>query len=139
MKNVLTIALSAAAVCAVLTATPAFAQATVTGAPAGEAPVTVEGYGNAPGQPGYGYNGAYEYGDGTTPAYVYAPGYGPGYVYGFWPFAPVGAFVGDLGAGAVGATGAMVGATTGAPTYAATPNARCHIYRDDAGRRICGP
>ncbi len=71
MKNVLTSALSAAAVCAFLAATPAFAQDTVTGAPAGTAPATVEGYGySLPGAPGYGYNG--------VPAYGYAPepGYG---------------------------------------------------------------
>jgi hypothetical protein len=46
MKRLALTFLSTAAVCAVLSATPAAAQDTVTGAPAGEAPVTVEGYGN---------------------------------------------------------------------------------------------
>jgi hypothetical protein len=44
--------LSTAAVCAVLSAAPAAAQDTVTGAPAGTAPVTVEGYGNYSGPTG---------------------------------------------------------------------------------------
>jgi hypothetical protein len=39
-------------VCAVVSATPAAAQDTVTGAPAGTAPVTVEGYGNSSGYTG---------------------------------------------------------------------------------------
>jgi hypothetical protein len=37
--------LSTAALCAFVASTPAFAQATVTGAPKGTAPVTIEGYG----------------------------------------------------------------------------------------------
>jgi len=45
MKHLVLTFLSTAAVCAVLSATPAAAQDTVTGAPAGEAPVTAEGYG----------------------------------------------------------------------------------------------
>ena len=45
-RSVLTF-LSTAAVCALLSAAPAAAQDTVTGAPAGTAPVTVEGYGNS--------------------------------------------------------------------------------------------
>jgi len=49
MKRFILTCLSTAAVCAVLSATPAAAQDTVTGAPVGEAPVTVEGYGNSSG------------------------------------------------------------------------------------------
>ncbi len=49
MKRLVLTFLSTAAVCAVLSAAPAAAQDTVTGAPAGEAPVTVEGYGNSSG------------------------------------------------------------------------------------------
>ena len=64
MKHLVLTFLSTAAVCAVLSATPAAAQDTVTGAPAGEAPVTVEGYGSGP-------NGAPE---GATPVTV--EGYG---------------------------------------------------------------
>lgn len=64
MKRLALTFLSTAAVCAVLSATPAAAQDTVTGAPAGEAPVTVEGYGSGP-------NGAPE---GATPVTV--AGYG---------------------------------------------------------------
>jgi hypothetical protein len=45
-RSVLTL-LSMAAVCAVVSATPAAAQDTVTGAPRGTAPVTVEGYGTS--------------------------------------------------------------------------------------------
>jgi hypothetical protein len=45
MKNILMSALSTAAFLALSGATPAFAQATVTGAPKGTAPVTIEGYG----------------------------------------------------------------------------------------------
>ena len=52
MKRLVFTFLSTAAVCAVLSAAPAAAQDTVTGAPAGEAPVTVEGYGNASGYTG---------------------------------------------------------------------------------------
>jgi len=52
MKRLVLTFLSAAAVCAVLSATPAAAQDTVTGAPVGEAPVTVEGYGNSAGYTG---------------------------------------------------------------------------------------
>jgi hypothetical protein len=52
MKRLFLTFLSAAAVCAVVSATPAAAQDTVTGAPAGEAPVTVEGYGNSSGYTG---------------------------------------------------------------------------------------
>jgi len=48
MKRLVFTFLSTAAVCAVLSATPAAAQDTVTGAPAGQAPVTVEGYGSGP-------------------------------------------------------------------------------------------
>jgi hypothetical protein len=49
MKRLVLTFLSAAAVCAVLSATAAVAQDTVTGAPVGEAPVTVEGYENSSG------------------------------------------------------------------------------------------
>jgi hypothetical protein len=52
MKRLVLTFLSTAAVCAVVSATPAAAQDTVTGAPAGEAPVTVEGYGNTSGYTG---------------------------------------------------------------------------------------
>jgi hypothetical protein len=47
MKRLVLTFLSTAAVCAVVSATPAAAQDTVTGAPAGTAPVTVQGYRNA--------------------------------------------------------------------------------------------
>jgi hypothetical protein len=49
MKRLVLTFLSTAAVCAVVSATPAAAQDTVTGAPMGTAPVTVEGYGNPSG------------------------------------------------------------------------------------------
>ena len=52
MKRLVLTFLSTTAVCAVLSAAPAAAQDTVTGAPAGEAPVTVEGYGNSSGYTG---------------------------------------------------------------------------------------
>jgi hypothetical protein len=52
MKRLVFTFLSTAAVCAVLSATPAAAQDTVTGAPAGQAPVTVEGYGSSSGYTG---------------------------------------------------------------------------------------
>jgi hypothetical protein len=45
MKCFLIAALSATALSALAAATPALAQATVTGAPKGTAPVTIEGYG----------------------------------------------------------------------------------------------
>jgi hypothetical protein len=45
MKNILISALSTAAFCALVAATPASAQETVTGAPRGTAPATIEGYG----------------------------------------------------------------------------------------------
>jgi hypothetical protein len=49
MKRLVLTFLSMAAVCAVVSATPAAAQDTLTGAPRGTAPVTVEGYGNSSG------------------------------------------------------------------------------------------
>jgi hypothetical protein len=49
MKRLVLTFLSTAAVCAVVSAIPAAAQDTVTGAPRGTAPVTVEGYGNSSG------------------------------------------------------------------------------------------
>jgi hypothetical protein len=49
MKRLVLTFLSMAAVCAVVSAAPAAAQDTVTGAPKGTAPVTVEGYGNSSG------------------------------------------------------------------------------------------
>ena len=52
MKRLVLTFLSAAAVCAVVSATPAATQDTVTGAPRGTAPVTVEGYGNSSGSTG---------------------------------------------------------------------------------------
>jgi hypothetical protein len=123
MKNVLGL-LSAGAVCAFMTAAPAFAQDTVTGAPAGTAPATAEGYGYAPGQPGYGYNGA------PANGYNNAPAYGNGW----GPLGPVGAVVGGLfnPAGAMGAPGAV---------YATQPHAACGVIHDFNGRytSVCGP
>lgn len=52
MKHVVLTLLPMAAVCAVVFATPAAAQDTLTGAPRGTAPVTVEGYGNSSGSIG---------------------------------------------------------------------------------------
>jgi hypothetical protein len=52
MKRLVLTFLSVAAVCAIISATPAAAQDTVTGAPKGTAPVTVEGYGNSSGSTG---------------------------------------------------------------------------------------
>ena len=52
MKRLVLVFLSMAAVCAVVSATPAAAQDTVTGAPKGTAPVTVEGDGNSSGSTG---------------------------------------------------------------------------------------
>ena len=52
MKRLVLTFLSTAAVCAVLSTTPATAQDTVTGAPPGKAPVTVEGYGSSSGYTG---------------------------------------------------------------------------------------
>jgi hypothetical protein len=49
MKRLVLTFLSMAVVCAVVSATPAAAQDTVTGAPRSTAPVTVEGYGNSSG------------------------------------------------------------------------------------------
>ena len=49
MKRLVLTFVSTAAVCAVVSAAPAGAQNTVMGAPAGTAPVTIEGYGNSPG------------------------------------------------------------------------------------------
>jgi hypothetical protein len=110
MRTVLITAVSTA-VCAFVAATPAFAQATVTGAPPGSAPVTVEGYGFGPGQPGQpgignDYPGYYGYGYGYGPGYgYYAP---PRYYY--------------------------------MPRHAYHIGRRhCHVYRDAVGRRICGP
>ena len=47
MKRLVLTFVSMAAVCTVVSAAPAAAQDTVTGAPAGTAPVTVEGYENS--------------------------------------------------------------------------------------------
>ena len=52
MKRLVLTFLSMAAVCAVVSATPAATQDTVAGAPGGTAPVTVEGYGNSSGSRG---------------------------------------------------------------------------------------
>ena len=52
MKRLVLTFLSMAAVCAVVSATPADAEDTVAGAPRGTAPVTVEGYGNSSGSTG---------------------------------------------------------------------------------------
>jgi hypothetical protein len=96
-------------------------------APAGTAPVTVEGYGYGPGQPGF--NG-------------YGPAYDNGYAYdnGWGPFAPVGAVaagVGAVGSDVVGTTGFAVGG----PMYAARFNPRCGVIHDFNGRytSVCGP
>jgi hypothetical protein len=52
VKHLVLTFLSTAVVCAVVSATPAAAQDTVTGAPAGQTPVTVKGYGNSSGDTG---------------------------------------------------------------------------------------
>jgi hypothetical protein len=49
MKHFVLTFLSTAAVCAVLSTTPAAAQETITGAPARTAPVTIAGYGDSSG------------------------------------------------------------------------------------------
>jgi hypothetical protein len=49
MKNLFVAFLSTAAICAFVSATPVAAQETITGAPAGQAPITAE----PPGNPGY--------------------------------------------------------------------------------------
>jgi hypothetical protein len=119
-----TSAITVATVCAFLAAAPALAQDTVTGAPAGTAPVTVEGYGYGPGQPGFtGYNG-----------------YQPAYDNGWGPFGPVGAIAagfGAVGSGMVGPTGVAVGG----PMYATRLNPRCGVIHDFNGRytSVCGP
>lgn len=125
MRYLLMSAFSAAAVCAIAASTPAIAQATVAGAPAGSAPVTVEGYGFGPGQPG-------QPGIGNNPPGFY---YGPGYGYygpGYGHYAP--GYAGPFGAVTAGA----VGAPLGGPAYPLRRH-HCHVYRDSAGRRICGP
>jgi hypothetical protein len=122
-----TSAMTVAAICAFLAATPAFAQATVTGAPAGTAPVTVEGYGYGPGQPGFnGYGPAYDNG------YAYDNGWGP-----FGPVGAVAAGVGAVGSGMVGTTGVAVGG----PMYVTRFNPRCGVIHDFNGRytSVCGP
>lgn len=122
-------------------AAPASAQDTVTGAPPGTAPVTVEGYGTLQGQtaqPGIGNDyPAYYYGYGPGYGY-YAPGYG---YYGPGPIGAVGSAVGAVGAGVADAAGAITsgaaGVVTGRPAY--LERRHCHVYRDERGRRICGP
>ena len=52
MKRLVLTLVSMAAVCTVVAADPAAAQDTVTGAPAGTAPVTVEAHGNSSGDTG---------------------------------------------------------------------------------------
>src|SRR5271165_320315 len=93
MKCLFPAFLSTAALCAFVAATPAAAQETVAGAPAGTAPVTVEGY-NHP--QGYGWP-------------WYGPGYGYGYAPGYYvaPWGPLAAGVGAVGAGVVGAANAV--------------------------------
>jgi hypothetical protein len=134
MRTVLITAVSAAAF-AFVGAAPAFAQATVTGAPPGQAPVTVEGYGYRPGQPGQpgignDYPAGYGYGYGYPGYYGYGPGYG---YYGWGPFGPLGA----AAAGVVGAAGAVASGAVNTATYPLRRH--CHVYRDAHGRRICGP
>src|SRR5271165_874590 len=63
MRHVFPAFLSAATICAFVAATPVVAQETVTGAPAGTAPATVEGYGS----PGDVYVSAPRYGSGYAP------------------------------------------------------------------------
>jgi hypothetical protein len=152
MKTVLISALSMAAVCFV-PATPAFAQATVAGAPAGTAPVTVEGYGfgpGQPGQPGIGSNPPAYYGYGYGPGYGYnGPGYGyyaPGYAGPFGPAGAAAAGLGAVGAGVVGAAGTVTAGAVGAPlvvpAYVSQPIATCSVYHDFNGRYMagfCGP
>ena len=123
-------------ICAFLSATPAVAQDTVTGAPAGTAPATVEGYGYSAGAPGYGYNGAPAYGYGY--GYPYGYGYAPGYVA---PLGPVGA----AAAGVFGAAATIGAATVGAPVVPApvvtAAHPRCAVWHDWNGRytALCGP
>src|ERR1700752_692073 len=71
MKRLVLTFLSTAAVCAVVSTTPAAAQDTVTGAPRGTAPVTVEGYGSSSGSTG---PSSPAIGSGLSgPAYAIAP------------------------------------------------------------------
>lgn len=130
MRAVLMTALSTAAL-AFVAATPVMAQDTVSGAPARQAPVTVEGYGymqGQTGQPGIGNN--------------YPPGYRNGYDNGYYsgPFGPIGAAFSAFGSGLFGAADTVTSGAVGvaeAPFYAGRHH--CHVYRDDQGRRICGP
>jgi hypothetical protein len=138
MRTVLMTAVSTA-VCAFVAAGPAFAQDTVTGAPAGQAPVTVEGYGYMQGQTGQpGIGNDYPAGYGYESGYGW-PGYGPGYgFFGWIPFAPVGAAaagVGALGAGVASASGSVAGEVANTATYPLRRH--CHVNHN--GRRVCGP
>lgn len=131
MKPLFPAFLSTAALCAFIVATPALAQETVTGAPAGTAPVTVQGYTYQ----GYGWPG---YGPGY--GYGYAPGYGAPWA----PAGPVAAGVGAVGAGVVGAANIVGAGATGAvtvPAYAVRPSPGCTLYHDWNGRytSVCGP
>jgi hypothetical protein len=155
MRTVLITAASTA-ICAFLAAAPAFAQDTVTGAPPGQAPVTVEGYGYGPGQPGQpGIGNDYPagYGYGFRPGYAY-PGYAySGYGYanpwaGAGIFAPIGALAWGLNTAGAIATAPFGGApyygapapVPAAPVVAAT-SSRCRAFQDWNGRRtaVCGP
>ena len=165
MRTVLITAASTAAL-AFVAAAPAFAQATVTGAPPGQAPVTVEGYGYGPGQPGQpGIGNDYPAGYGYAwPGYGYAaPGYGYGYGYGYanpWAgagiFAPIGALAWGLNTAGSIATAPFTGfgygyapapapattAVVAAPaTTAVVARPGCSVWADFNGRRtaVCGP
>jgi hypothetical protein len=141
MKQFLPAFLSTVALSALLGAAPAVAQDTVTGAPAGTAPTTVQGYGYAPGQPRYGYNGyGPAYGYGSAPGYGHGYGTAPGYAAPWGPVGAVAAGFGPVGAGVANAAGAVGAGAKPAPAYAVRPN-RCDTWHDWNGRytAFCGP
>ena len=149
MRTVLITAASTAAL-AFVAAAPAFAQATVTGAPPGQAPVTIEGYGymqGQPGQPGIGNN---------YPGYGYYAPYGYGYANpwaGAVIFAPIGALAWGLNTAGTIATAPFSGfgyaaapapvavTTARAPAVAVAARPTCTVWADWNGRRtaVCGP
>jgi len=138
MRTVLLTAASTA-VCAFLAAAPAFAQDTVSGAPAGQAPVTVEGYGylqGQTGQPGIGND---------YPAYYYGPGYASGPWGGSVIFAPIGALAWGMNTAGAIVTAPFNGfgyaAPARAPRTVVVARPRCDVWADFNGRRTayCGP